>query len=120
MPKIDLEKIRKQLRNLNRELTNAIGHKSVYGYIDIDVRKLIEHGWIKFYFSKALTEKEKKQVIKILEKYFGDILDRPAIYQNFKSEKGKYGYRWNTYEFLSYTKIKGKPLWDVKPKKSVC
>lgn len=86
-PKIDLEEIRKQLRNLNQELTNAIGHKSVYGYIDIDVRKLIECGWIEFHFSKALTEKEKKQVIKILEKYFGKILDRPTVYKLFKSEK---------------------------------
>ena len=114
---LDLEKIRKNIRNLNQELTNVIGHKSIDGRITINENKLLRDGWIEFNFSKKLTENEKEKVIKILEKYFGKILDRPKIFKKYKTEKGKYGYRYDTYEFFSYTKIKDKPLFDIKPKR---
>jgi len=111
--KIDLANIRKQIRNLNQELTNLIGHKSVYGEITIDEVRLIRDGWIEFWFSKKLTEEEKVSVLRILEKYFGKILDRPQIIKHFKTEKN----RWNEYSFFSYTTIKDKPPWDVRRKK---
>jgi len=114
---LDLEKIRKNIRNLNQELTNVIGHKSMGGIITINGNTLIRNGWIEFDFSKKLTKNEKEKVIKILEKYFGKILDNPRIIKRYKTEKGKYGYRYDTYEFFSYTKIKDKPLFDIKPKR---
>jgi len=91
------------LGNCNSELSKAIGKKSVYGHIDIE-NDFLESQWINFHYSEALSEEEKKKVIKILTKYFGE-LDRPDFSMNFKTERRvEGGLRWNTYVFMSYLK----------------
>ena len=107
-----LIRFKKTLKDCNKELSKVIGKKSVYGKIELDEVELLYRGWISFFFSEKLTEKEKKKVLQILEKYFGK-LDRPQIIQHFKTEKGKYGLRWNTYEFFSYLPDKSKKLLKV-------
>lgn len=91
----------KLVAELNKELTKVIGKKSVYGKISFHEVDLIHNNWIYFYYSKRLTKNEEKKVLEIVEKYLGP-LSRPRFTCKYKTEKGKYGLRWDTYQFLSY------------------
>ncbi len=90
-----------KFNDCNKELTKLIGKKSVYDEVNLN-DDFFRFQWIEFYYSRELTNDEKKKVIDILTKYFGK-LDRPNFTMKYKTEKNRDGeLRWDTYNFFSY------------------
>jgi hypothetical protein len=104
-----LEKLWKVVRECEIELNKLIGYKSKYPPITLNERYLYHHGWIKFHLAQEPTGEEYEEMIKILEKYFGELI-MPRLIKNYKTERDYRGeLRYNNYTFFAYTKAEHLP-----------